>query len=160
MTTEQLNRWLSLLANIGVIAGIVFLAIELRHNNTLMVEQANRDFVEQRAESLARWADDEGGLMQLRVRASSGEALTIEEQIRLDYDMSYVFVKWEWEYRQFQAGRLEYIPVRAFRDDMRHWPYWVERWNEVARNWFQEDFVRFVDEEVIAKRFSPEEQGE
>ncbi|MDH3439402.1 MAG: hypothetical protein OEM63_01525, partial [Gammaproteobacteria bacterium] len=96
----------------------------------MLVEQAHRGFVEQRSEALARWADDKGGLMQLRVRASNGEELTIEEQSRLDYDLGALLVNWEWEYRQFRAGRLEYIPVRAFRDDMGRWPYRVERWNE------------------------------
>ena len=153
MSLEKYNQWLTLLANLGVIAGIVFLAIELRHNNTLLTEEANRNFVDQRTAALKRWADDDGDLMALRVSASNGEALTIEEQYRLDYDFSAALVNWEWEYRQFEAGRLEYIPVEAFRDDLRRWPYIVERWNAEVRNWFQEDFVRFVDKEVIAKRF-------
>jgi len=59
MSMDRYNQWLTLLANVGVIAGIIFLAIELRHNNMLLVEQ--------RSEALACWADDEGGLMQLRV---------------------------------------------------------------------------------------------
>lgn len=41
MKLESLNRWLTLLANIGVIAGIVFLAIEVRQNQ-LMLEESNR----------------------------------------------------------------------------------------------------------------------
>jgi len=41
---EELDRWLSLLANVGVIAGIVFLAIEIRQN-TEMVESQTRDSI-------------------------------------------------------------------------------------------------------------------
>lgn len=41
MSLDSLNRWLTLLANIGVIAGIVFLAIEVRQNQ-LMLEESNR----------------------------------------------------------------------------------------------------------------------
>ena len=37
---DPLNRWLSLLANVGVIAGIVFLAVEIRQNNVLMTASA------------------------------------------------------------------------------------------------------------------------
>jgi hypothetical protein len=32
MDLDRLNRWLNLLANIGVVAGIVFLAIEVGQN--------------------------------------------------------------------------------------------------------------------------------
>lgn len=32
MTMDKLNTWLTLIANIGVLAGIVFLAIEIRTN--------------------------------------------------------------------------------------------------------------------------------
>jgi|MEHZ01.5.fsa_nt_MEHZ011436741.1_11 hypothetical protein len=35
MNMDSLNKWLTLAANIGVIAGIVFLGIEIRNNNTL-----------------------------------------------------------------------------------------------------------------------------
>ena len=32
MEMEKLNQWLTLLANVGVLVGIVFLAIEIRQN--------------------------------------------------------------------------------------------------------------------------------
>ena len=35
MDSNQLNRWLTLAANIGVLAGIVFLALEIRQNSDL-----------------------------------------------------------------------------------------------------------------------------
>lgn len=40
MNVDQINRWLMLAANIGVIAGIVFLAVEIQQNNELMASQA------------------------------------------------------------------------------------------------------------------------
>ena len=41
LNTEQINKWLTLLANFGVVAGIVFLAVEIRQNQTLL-EQNHR----------------------------------------------------------------------------------------------------------------------
>jgi ATP phosphoribosyltransferase regulatory subunit HisZ len=41
MNMEKLNHWLTLVANFGVIAGVVFLAYELRQNNELL-EQGSR----------------------------------------------------------------------------------------------------------------------
>jgi len=40
MNTENLNRWLTLCANIGVVIGIIFLALELQQNNELLQSQA------------------------------------------------------------------------------------------------------------------------
>ena len=40
MNTENLNRWLTLCANIGVVIGIIFLALELQQNNELLESQA------------------------------------------------------------------------------------------------------------------------
>ena len=36
MDLDRLNRWLTLLANFGVVAGIVFLAVEIRQNQDLL----------------------------------------------------------------------------------------------------------------------------
>ena len=33
---DRLNQWLTLLANFGVVAGIVFLAVEIRQNQALL----------------------------------------------------------------------------------------------------------------------------
>ena len=40
MKLPDLNEWLTLGANIGVLAGIVFLGVELSQNNELMESQA------------------------------------------------------------------------------------------------------------------------
>ena len=40
MNTENLNRWLTLCANTGVVIGIIFLAFELQQNNELLQSQA------------------------------------------------------------------------------------------------------------------------
>ena len=37
MDTDRLNRWLTLIANIGVIVGIAFLAIEIRQANRIAI---------------------------------------------------------------------------------------------------------------------------
>jgi hypothetical protein len=40
---NKLNKWLTLLANLGVVVGIVFLIIEIRQTNTLMKANAFQD---------------------------------------------------------------------------------------------------------------------
>ena len=49
MNLDSLNKWLTLIANLGVFAGLVFLAIELNQNNTLMMastfQQRSNDLI-------------------------------------------------------------------------------------------------------------------
>ncbi len=51
MKNIDLGRTLSVLANLGVITGIVFLGVELRQNNELLVKEAQRA----RAQSFFSW---------------------------------------------------------------------------------------------------------
>ncbi len=39
MSLDKVNRWLTLLANVGVLAGIVFLALEMRHSSNAINAQ-------------------------------------------------------------------------------------------------------------------------
>lgn len=47
MDFERLNNWLSLLANIGVLAGIIFLAYELQQNTNIARSSAYGDTVQE-----------------------------------------------------------------------------------------------------------------
>jgi hypothetical protein len=44
MTKVDVGQTIQILANVGVIAGIVFLGFELRQNNALLQEQARSQF--------------------------------------------------------------------------------------------------------------------
>ena len=44
MASDKLNRWLTLVANLAVVAGIIFLAMEIRQNNSMVeLEQQASD---------------------------------------------------------------------------------------------------------------------
>ena len=51
---EELDRWLAALANVGMIAGIVFLAVEIRQN-TEMVQSQTRDSITEKQIALFGW---------------------------------------------------------------------------------------------------------
>ena len=42
MESDRLNRWLTLAANVGVLAGLIFLVVEIRHTNDLARADAYR----------------------------------------------------------------------------------------------------------------------
>ena len=52
MNLDNLNKWLTLLANFGVVAGLIFLAIEVRQNQTLLEHNHQAMLREQELEIL------------------------------------------------------------------------------------------------------------
>jgi hypothetical protein len=57
MDKDRLNRWLTLGANLGVLVGIIFLAIELRQNNTQLELQSYQSWVASNVDINATLAD-------------------------------------------------------------------------------------------------------
>jgi hypothetical protein len=51
VTSDQLSKWLTLLANIGVLAGLAILILEIRQNNEIAMAQIEQS----RSESLTQW---------------------------------------------------------------------------------------------------------
>ena len=58
MNTDSLNKWLTLAANIGVLAGIVFLAVEIHDNNVTARVDSTLDAALQIANLNFRFAGD------------------------------------------------------------------------------------------------------
>ena len=86
---ERLNRWLTLLANIGVVAGLVFVAIEIRTNT-----DANRlaiyDGYSQNWFNAHAQIAGNGELAAIVERATNGEQLTPVDARRYH---GYVFMR-------------------------------------------------------------------
>jgi hypothetical protein len=78
----DLRQTIGILANLGVIAGIVFLVIEIQQNNELMVA-ATRDAQNQRILNYAEQVYVVPGLAEIIAKANNGEPLTEVEALRL-----------------------------------------------------------------------------
>jgi hypothetical protein len=150
----DLGQTISVLANIGVIAGIIFLAVELRQNNELME-------VEARAASNARLTEipeivsTDVDLANALIRAKSGETLTESEKLRI-----YAFDIWNFRgqeayFREFEAGTVESIPEdrwrRSFHSDPWSEQSRAESWSR-AKASFDADFVQWIEENVVNER--------
>ena len=82
MEFDRLNRWVTLLANIGVVAGIFFLAVETRQSN-LATRIAARDSASQGHIDYMSFAVVPSILAVARIKMSRGEGLTDLESDQL-----------------------------------------------------------------------------
>ena len=104
---EDLDRWLSLLANFGVIAGIVFLAIEIRQN-TEMVQSQTRDSITEKQIAIFEWFAT--STENIRVR-EKGDRLGLDpgspEESQYYWMIAGNLRLWENEWYQYQQGLFE-----------------------------------------------------
>jgi hypothetical protein len=95
MSLENLNKWLSLTANLGVVAGIFLLAVEIRQNQELLdrnYELAELEYELQIADGLIGISDavnehrfliaDSGELAQIWLDGTQGRELSEVDRTR------------------------------------------------------------------------------
>ena len=151
MKKIDLGQTIGILANIGVIAGIVFLALELRQNNEFAAAAGRFNRVSLVSEQFRTQAED-ADLTELRVRAAKGEALSDVEQRRLDGWMMSIFVILQWELEELPADSPEIVNLREvqrqnFANDASYRKAWQER-----KGGFSHEFVEWMENNVVNPR--------
>ena len=150
MKIDNANRWITLVANVGVIAGIIFLAFEIRQNNELLTIQASYTQFNMVRERRTRLIENVGGLADLVTRQTNGEELSETELMRLLLNWLDIVDSWEWQYRENQAGRLpdDVLNVEDWQILLRLYPALREQY-ERTKPRRDQDFLRFMEERVL-----------
>ncbi len=152
MKKIELGQTITILANLGVIAGILFLGIELQQNNQLMEAEA-REARNQRLIEINRDIYAGPGFAELLVKAGRGETLTEAEEHKL-------FAFGLMRLRMIEAQYLDSLEgniannVRGYRAAFRGEVYNApmgDAW-ERSKSTFREDFVQFMEENVVNER--------
>ena len=118
MKTPDISRSIQIAANLGVIAGIAFLALELRQNNDLLSAQARFNNAQNQMSAVAMIVAD-GELSDVLSRALQGEELAPGERLRIRQLTLMLLNAWEYEFREFEDGRLtrEELKIESKRQD-------------------------------------------
>jgi hypothetical protein len=150
MDGDKLNRWLTLLANIAVVAGIVFLGLEINQNNIAIRAQAKATVSANRINHNMRLLEPDNADLVVKVR--NGDVLTEAEAYRDQRLKRAMFLSWESEYQLFKDGLLDFdlVPIPGWRVSFATWPGLAEEWHRTNQI-FSQDFVQFVETHVIEK---------
>ena len=131
MESETINRWLTLAANIGVIAGLILVAIQINQNTQITKTQiANDYFLADMTLELAMMGENPATAWRKAVYAP--DELTAEDAVILDRYFNYGLV---------QIHRLQEMDKMGMAHE--GWEERVDylRWhlgNEVGRRWWEE----------------------
>jgi hypothetical protein len=136
-----------ILANLGVIAGIAFLALELRQNNELLRSSSRQALLDHDLSLV------ESGMpyAELWERASKPEPLSFADQYRFSLQMIAEMRSREYEFFQYKAGLLDEDVWFSYRAILRV-TLGDERgrkwWNTVGADQFDPGFRRMVNDYI------------
>ena len=147
MKSLDLGQFVQTLANVGVIAGIVFLAFELRQNNELMEAEArfNRVTVSREAYNIT---STNGELAEIIVKANNNESLTEVEHYRFSQSLMRFLVNMEWIFREMpvdspERNYLERQMMSAMSHKLRR-QIFLDKAGQ-----FDASFVRWVEDNIL-----------
>ena len=106
MKLDQLNTWLALAANLGVVAGIVFLGLEIQQNTRTMQAAAIQDSTSIARQQILMFATDAETNRIAMVGSENLSNLNPEEQQRYYWINRSAWLGMQGLYRQWEMGVL------------------------------------------------------
>ena len=142
---DKLNQWLTLIANVGVLVGIFFLAFEVQQNTTAIRSQTRAAVFSGVQEEL--WKNMEYPDVTLNMLTTEREP-TPEEKIRFDAWMMASMKAREFAWLEYESGNFDPVQWEQERQVItlvlgcsrcRDW------WNKVGKLAFSPEFVDITD---------------
>jgi len=151
MTKINLGQTIQILANLGVIVGIVFLVIELRQNNAVLGAQARASRTQVRLDGLQATANNPE-LLRAYLKLRDGEALTAMDQMLIEVDTARILTTMQYVYGEFQAGLIDKadIPVENWRYVVSTRSPLKDAVENAGRVGLRPDFAQWMKENVVS----------
>lgn len=144
MDYSQLNEWLTLTANLGVLVGIIFLIIEIKQNTELHKSDSRKAIVSNDQASLLVALEHHDIFRKLGEKETFSQA----DQYRLSFTFAIDLRNREFEYFQYKSGSLDEDTWKSYKDLilMNHA---TERgriwWDKVGRDIVNPAFAEMID---------------
>lgn len=153
MDSNRVSHWLSIGANLAVLASIVFLALEIRQNTEMTRAQITLGRSQNNV-ALAESQFNSEYIPGIIVKVANGEALTPTEEYRYHTHIRAVFRVYDNDLQQYHQGLLgDHIPatVRVLVERfIVNNPYGREHWKS-AKSSYSKQFVQLA-EDVISEK--------
>ena len=150
MDTKKLNEWLGVATNVGVIVGLVFLAIEINQNSEMLRMTSARESMSALQNLTIQQMDPD--VAEVIGKAYDNQQLSLSEMIILEgFLMSYLFVLQE-DFIDYKAGLFpeekwkSHVPLVRFM----FLPEAARLWWRTFQEMYVEDFREFVADEIAS----------
>lgn len=145
MAADQVNKWLTLTANFAVVAGIVFLVVELKQNNELLLSESRQAAMSNDQTALLVGLDN----VDIFEKWLRPEELSPTDQYRLSIIFIVDLRNREFEYAQYLNGVLDEETWLSYRDILLFnftTPRGRKWWDKVGRDIPGAEFSAMVDD--------------
>ena len=151
MNFDQLNRWLALAANVGVIAGILLLYFEIQQNNDQLAAQSRALRHELRSNDANRVFFDDQILYEALNKTAASEELTGRESFVLQRWVHQTFLNWEFAYFEYVQGYVseEELNIQSWQSTLRNLPFMIDQWELSKESRYSESFIQFVQANIL-----------
>ena len=154
MKNIDLGQTIQIIANVGVIAGIIFLAVELQQNNDFLAAEARYNLLLNRrpVHLMVIQNPDVAGLL---VKSRRDVELTEIEREQLVWYYDIFLSSIDYDYQQYRDGLVDEtaIPIQAwirvFRKDADYGLY--NFWQEMKED-YSPDFVQWMEENIVDRK--------
>lgn len=145
---DSVIKWLTLAANLGVIGGIIFLAIETQQNNEQLDSQARLLRTESNTQNFFLSATSPE-IAAAFIKIQENEELSPIEYFQLRSFSSAIFQQCLGQYEEVIRDRLEAETViRGYRFLMQNNPIFHEFW-EFNKPRYPENFVIWFEDNIL-----------
>ena len=155
MKKLELQQLISILANIGVIAGIVFLGLEIQQNNELMTSEVRATYASMEQTGWS-FIIENPQLVDALIKDRNGEELTAADEMRLN-------ALWMQSLHQYQFRYFEdpdsTVWISGQRRNYESYPSLRSTWHgngrgsrQAGKDNFDPRFIRFYEENVANHR--------
>jgi hypothetical protein len=103
---DRFNSWLTAIANIGVLVGVVFVVLEIRQNTDAIQASTTVSLEQNIASLIANWASSVEHAALFRKGAFSEEELSSDERIWVDLLLRQLFLHMDSFYWAHRSGVL------------------------------------------------------
>jgi hypothetical protein len=104
MNASKLSDWLQMTAAVGVVAGLILVAYEIRVSNRIGLDQANAESANQWSAADAVYSTAEAA--DLFIRANEGDVLSRQEMLRLDGMLNARLSAVYYDWTLYESGTL------------------------------------------------------
>ena len=141
----KLNQWLGLIANLGVVIGLLLLVYELKQSRDVAIFQTVQANREQKVEYFTAMRDSDYHAA-LRVKIREGTKFTPEEDERWSNHVVTIWALTYAEWVQEDLGLIgEYGMIEQQVLTAIHTPGSIKQWDAGTKDYYPEKFVKYVE---------------
>lgn len=140
MDSDKINRWLTLLANFGVVLGLALLVYELRQSQNLAETEAAIGRLNEMQEAQSELAlSDSLAEIQIKARTEGAQALSAVELHRISIWESSVRLRMQSHYVRYLRGFLDQETAEnVVADAASNLAYWEDLGYELGNSEFEQ----------------------